>query len=87
MAATWPRPVFDLRRIERFDPPMARGAQVAAVAVFGLLLVAATLFLWHAHRLTLPEQIVSAAGVVAMLCLVGWLSERRSNAIASVFSR
>ena len=81
MAATWPRPVFDLRRIER------SGAQVAAVAVFGLLLVAATPFLWHAHRLTLPEQIASAAGVVAMLCLVGWLSERRSNAIASVFSR
>ncbi len=87
VAATWPRPVFDLRRIERFDAPMARGAQVAAVAAFGLLLVGATPFLWHAHRLTLPEQIASAAGVVAMLCLVGWLSERRSNAIASVFSR
>ncbi len=83
VAATWPKPAFDLRAVERFDPPMTRAAQVAAVAVFGLLLGATTLFLWNAHRLTWPEQLASAAGVVALLWLVGRLSERRSHDAAA----
>ncbi|MES3013831.1 MAG: hypothetical protein V4750_08910 [Pseudomonadota bacterium] len=66
---------------------MTRAAQIAAVAVFGLLLGATTLFLWNAHRPTLAEQLASAAGVVALLWLVGWLSERRGNVNVSVFSR
>jgi len=83
VAAKWPKPAFDLRAVERFDPPMTRGAQLAAVAIFGLLLGATTLFLWNAHRLTLPEQLASAAGVIGLLWLVGWLSERRSPEAAS----
>ena len=82
VAAKWPKPAFDLRAVERFDPPMTRGAQLAAVAVFGLLLGTTTLFLWNAHRLTLPEQLASAASVIALLWLVGWLSERRLRGAA-----
>ncbi len=83
VAARWPKPAFDLRAVERYDPPMTRGAQLAALAVFGLLLGATTLFLWNAHRLTLPGQLASAAGVVVLLWLVGWLSERRTGAAAA----
>lgn len=76
VAAKWPKPAFDLQHVKRFDPPMTRGAQIAAAGVFALLLGATTLILWNAHRLTLTEQLASAVGVIALLCLVGWVSER-----------
>ena len=89
VAARWPKPAFDIHQIERYDPPMSRPAQLAAAAVFLALLGGTTLFLWNVHRLTLGQQLLSAAGLVAALWLVGWLSERprASRASASVFSR
>ena len=87
VAARWPKPAFDIRRVERFDPPMSRGAQLAAVAVFVLLLGATTALLWNAHRLTLAQQLGGAAGVIALLWVIGWLSERRAHVNVSVFSR
>jgi hypothetical protein len=87
VAAKWPKPAFDIGRVERFDPPMGQGARIAAVAVFMLLLGATTYFLWNALRLTGLEQASGAALVVLMLWLVGWLSERRPRAGVSVFSR
>ena len=87
VAAKWPKPAFDIRRVERFDPPMSAAAQALAGAAFLVLLGAAALFLWNAHRLTLTEQIASVAVVVFGLCFVGWLSERKTDAKASVFSR
>ena len=87
VAAKWPKPTFDIRRVERFDPPMSRAAQGLSAAAFIVLLGAAALFLWNAHRLTLIEQAASVAVVVLGLCFVGWLSERRAASTASVFSR
>jgi hypothetical protein len=87
VAARWPKPAFDIRRVERYDPPISRAAQVTAVVAFVGLLAATTLFLWNAHRLTLAQQAVSAAGLLAGLWFVGWLSERPARATASVFSR
>ncbi|HWI11151.1 MAG TPA: sterol desaturase family protein [Burkholderiaceae bacterium] len=88
VAAKWPKPAFDIRRVERFDPPMTRAAQLAAVLAFAALLGATTAFLWHAHRLSLTQQLAVAALVVALLWVVGWLSERRAHDVnVSVFSR
>lgn len=90
VAAKWPKPAFDIACVERFDPPMTRAARGAALALFTLLLALATLVLWNAHRLSPAQQTGCAAGVVAILCGVGWLSERRAPAPAtddSVFSR
>ena len=87
VAAKWPKPAFDIRRVERFDPPMSAAAQALAAVAFLGLLGAAALFLWNAHRLTLTEQIASVAVVVLGLCFVGWLSERKPRAETSVFSR
>ncbi|MES2992981.1 MAG: sterol desaturase family protein [Pseudomonadota bacterium] len=80
VAARWPKPAFDLQRVERYDPPMTRRAQLAAVAVFGLLLGATTLFLWNAHVLSWPQRGAAAAGIVGLLWAVGWLSEPRPRA-------
>jgi sterol desaturase/sphingolipid hydroxylase (fatty acid hydroxylase superfamily) len=87
VALRWPKPAFDIRRVERFDPPMSAAAQALAAASFLALLGAAALFLWNAHRLTLTEQIASVAAVVFGLCFVGWLSERKARTDTSVFSR
>ena len=87
VAARWPKPAFDIRCVERFDPPMSRAMQGLAAAAFAVLLGATALFLWNAHRLTLVEQVASVAVVVLGLCVVGWLSERQARAEASVFSR
>jgi sterol desaturase/sphingolipid hydroxylase (fatty acid hydroxylase superfamily) len=82
VAARWPKPAFDLERVVRYDPPMSRGAQRAALAVFGVLLAATTLFLWNAHLLSWPQRAAAATGVVALLCVVGWLSEPRRTIAA-----
>jgi sterol desaturase/sphingolipid hydroxylase (fatty acid hydroxylase superfamily) len=85
VAQRWPKPAFDLARVERFDPPMTRGAQWLAVMLFLAVLGATTLFLWFAHRLTLIEQAVAAVAIFAALWGVGRVCERTDR--ASVFSR
>jgi sterol desaturase/sphingolipid hydroxylase (fatty acid hydroxylase superfamily) len=85
VAQRWPKPAFDIARIERFDPPMARGAQWLAAALFVAVLVATTLFLWFAHRLTLIEQTAAAGAIFAALWAVGRVCEHTDR--ASVFSR
>ncbi len=76
VAATWPKPAFEIANVERFDPPMSRAATWVAVAVFLAMLGATTLFLWNAHRMSLPLQALAATGIVAGLWLVGLVSER-----------
>jgi len=76
VAAKWPKPPFDIAKVERFDPPMSRGAMWLAAAIFLALLGATTLFLWNAHRMGLAQQGLCAAGIVAGLWLVGFVSER-----------
>ena len=76
VAAAWPKPAFEISRVERFDPPVSRGAQAAAMVLFLALLGATTAFLWNAHQMSLGGQIAGAAGIVAGLWLVGWISER-----------
>ena len=88
VAAKWPKPAFDIRNVQRYDPPMTRAALAAAVAVFGLLRTATTLFLWNAPRLSGPQQAAAVGGVLVLLWAVGWFSERPVHDVnVSVFSR
>ena len=75
VAQRWPKPAFDIARVERFDPPMSRGAQGLALALFLGVLGATTAFLWFAHHLTLVEQIAAALGIFAALWAVGRICE------------
>lgn len=77
VAARFPKPAFDIARVQRYDPPMSRGAQWLSAGLFVALLGATSLLLWNAHTLSLPEQLAGAAGVVLGLCGVGWISERQ----------
>jgi sterol desaturase/sphingolipid hydroxylase (fatty acid hydroxylase superfamily) len=80
VAARWPKPAFDITRLERFDPPLTRAAGSLAGGLFVLLLGATSLFLWHAHALTLGQQAGAAAGIVAGLWTVGALCTPRQIA-------
>jgi len=75
VAARFPKPAFDIARVERYDPPMSRPAQWLAVGLFVALLGATSLLLWNAHRMGLPQQALGALGIVAGLWAVGRVSE------------
>jgi sterol desaturase/sphingolipid hydroxylase (fatty acid hydroxylase superfamily) len=75
VAARWPKPAFDLQRVQRYDPPLARGAAGLALLVFGALLAATTALLWNAHRLSPAQQAAAAAAIVVALWIVGRLCE------------
>ena len=76
VAARFPKPEFDITRVERYDPPMSPAAQWAAAGLFVALLGATSLLLWNAHRMSLPQQAAAALGVIGGLWVVGWVSER-----------
>lgn len=82
VATKWPKPAFEIAKVERFDPPMSRGAMWLAFAIFLAMLGATTAFLWNAHRMSLPQQALFAAGIVAGLWLIGLVSERPLRAAA-----
>ena len=77
VAARWPKPAFDLAAMRRFDPPAPRGALWMAALLFGAVLGLTSAFLWFAHTLTLPQQAGGAAGIVALLWLIGRLTQPR----------
>jgi len=79
VAVRFPKPAFDITRVERYDPPMSPTAQWAAIGLFVALLVATSLLLWNAHRMSLPQQLLAAAGVIVGLCVVGWVTERQPH--------
>ena len=83
VAARWPKPAFEIAALRPYDPPVARGALLAALALFTLALGATAAFLWTAHTLTLAEQAGAAAGVVLLLLAVGALTTPRRAAAAA----
>jgi sterol desaturase/sphingolipid hydroxylase (fatty acid hydroxylase superfamily) len=77
VAARFPKPAFDIAQVQRYDPPMSRGAQWVSAGLFVALLGATSILLWNAHTLSLPQQVAGVVGVVLGLCGVGWISERQ----------
>jgi alkylglycerol monooxygenase len=83
VAAKFPKPAFELMKVQRYDPPMSRGAAWTAGLLFLALLTAALVFLWNAHRLDSWQQAASVAALIAGLWLLGRISEPRTGASAS----
>jgi alkylglycerol monooxygenase len=75
VAARWPKPAFEMATVQRFDPPLGRAAAIAAALLFLAVLGATSAFLWTAHTLALPAQAAGVAGIVALLWLVGVLTQ------------
>jgi sterol desaturase/sphingolipid hydroxylase (fatty acid hydroxylase superfamily) len=74
VAARWPKPAFDIARVERYDPSVPRGRQVAAFVLFVALLGATSVFLWFSHAMPLPLLAGAALAIAAGLWLVGLLT-------------
>jgi sterol desaturase/sphingolipid hydroxylase (fatty acid hydroxylase superfamily) len=81
VAAAWPKPAFDLGRVQRWDPPLAPARGRAAVALFVAAVAGLSLFLWHAHRLPGPALLGGAAALVALLWAIGAVTQPRPAAI------
>jgi sterol desaturase/sphingolipid hydroxylase (fatty acid hydroxylase superfamily) len=74
VAKAWPKPEFAIESLRRHDPPLTHRDAAVASLLFGAALGATALFLWHAHRLGLAQQLLAAGGIVLGLCGVGWFS-------------
>jgi sterol desaturase/sphingolipid hydroxylase (fatty acid hydroxylase superfamily) len=74
VATRWPKPAFDIAQVQLFDPAAPRAALWAAAGLFLVVLGATSAFLWFAHTLSLVQQAAGAAGIVALLWLIGRLT-------------
>jgi hypothetical protein len=84
VAARFPKDAFVLGAIPRYAPALPPARRNAATAAFVLAIAVTCVVLWNAHLLA-PLQLAGAsAGVLALLWLVGWISERAQHAPASV---
>lgn len=81
VAARFPKPAFDIAAIPPREPPWPRQTARIALSAFALLLAATSLFLWHAHRLDLPQQAAGALVIVLGLWALGrWAGRGASSA-------
>ncbi len=78
VAARWPSAAFDIGALQRFDPPLSRSAALAAAALFVAVLGATSVFLWVAHTLSWQQQALGVCAIVALLWLIGHLTQPRA---------
>ena len=86
VAARWPKTAFDLAQVQRYDPPASRRALWTAAVLFTAVLGATSGFLWFAHRLSLAEQLMGAGAIVALLWLIGLLTQPRAQTARGVLA-
>ena len=79
VAARWPKPAFDIHAVQRFDPPLSRGAGWAAAGLFVLAVVGLSALLWQAHQLGWIEKAGGAAALIALLWLIGAITQPRAT--------
>ena len=84
VAARFPKPAFDIARIQRFDPPMTPPRAAFAGVQFLLLLVGALLFLWHADDLPLARSVAWLAALSAGLWSLGAAMQGRISLLEAV---
>jgi hypothetical protein len=77
VAARFPRPAFEISQVQRLEAAVPLRVQALAAALFGLVLVATSGFLWVAHTLAAAQLAGAAAALVAALWGVGRLLEGR----------
>jgi sterol desaturase/sphingolipid hydroxylase (fatty acid hydroxylase superfamily) len=75
VAARFPKPAFDIARVQRFDPPLTPAGAVAAAALFLGLLGVTAAWLWNAHTLGVPALVGIALALAAGLKGLGVLCE------------
>jgi len=84
VAARFPKPPFDIRQVQRFDPASSRGRQLLALLLFAGVLAATVWLLWVAHTLSLAQLAGGATVIVGGLSLIGWLGTGRGQPAPAV---
>jgi sterol desaturase/sphingolipid hydroxylase (fatty acid hydroxylase superfamily)/uncharacterized membrane protein YhhN len=77
VAARFPKPAFDLARVERYHPPVSRPVAWFAGLQFMALLAGVAAFLWQADFLPLAQSVAWLAALAAGLWAVGALLQGR----------
>ncbi len=71
VTAGFPKPPFDITRLERYHPPMTRGMMWFGAVQFALLLQGVALYLWYADGLPVSQSAIWLAVLATGLWAVG----------------
>ena len=82
VAARFPKPPFDIARLERYHPPVSRQVAWFGAIQFVVLLQGVALFLWHADSMPLSQSSVWLAALAAGLWAVGAVMQGRLTVLA-----
>ncbi|MGO4391998.1 lysoplasmalogenase family protein [Variovorax sp. M-6] len=85
LAASDPKPPFDVRQVQRYEPPASHGVQAFAALQFALLLVGATAFLWFSDTLAFTTSLVWLGALTAGLWATGAVLQGRLPVIGVLF--
>jgi sterol desaturase/sphingolipid hydroxylase (fatty acid hydroxylase superfamily) len=77
VAARFPKPAFDLARMQRYSPPMGRAAKWFGALQFALLLTGSVVFLWFTDGLPLVTSAVWLGVLTAGLWATGAVLQGR----------
>ncbi len=77
VAARFPKDPFDIARLQRYHPPMARGVMWFGAVQFVLLLAGVAVFLWRADGMPLTQAAVWLAALTTGLWAVGGVMQGR----------
>lgn len=77
VAARFPKPEFEIAKVQRFHPAVAPGVAIFAAAQFVLLLVCVSWFLWRVDAMPRGDAVVWLAAICAGLWAVGAVVQGR----------
>jgi alkylglycerol monooxygenase len=77
VAARFPKPPFELDRLERYHPPLTPVVAWFGAIQFIVILQGVALFLWHADQLPLSQSAIWLAALTACLWSVGAVLQGR----------
>jgi alkylglycerol monooxygenase len=77
VAARFPKPAFDIAKVQRYHPPVSPAVAWFGAIEFLVLLLGVVLLLWHADPMALPQSAVWVTALGAGLWCVGALLQGR----------
>ena len=84
VALNYPKPAFELSRVQVFDPAVSRAASGFAAAQFALLLSGVSAVLWFADVIPLSSSVVWSLALVAGYWVVGALLQGRITVVEAL---
>lgn len=77
VAARWPKPAFNMARVQTYAPPLERTEAVFATGLFAALLGGVAAFLWQADTAALAHNAAGFAALLAGVWALGALLQGR----------